>query len=283
MPDKKEKRIQVVHPDGRTGSIPASRLDKAMAAGFKRRFTVRTQEEEVEAAPFSRLLKGASKFAGEFGVPVAGAIVGAERGRKLLAPLGPRAQIGGAAIGAGIGAFSGSLAGEASLGRKPSVQRASEFGIGASVGEVVPGISRAIRPAKIPGVAQGLEKASTEADQLGIFQTRSQRTQRSFVSSIENISRRALFGAKSRFLGFDKQVNRQLRKAADNIAKGLSDISDDAERAKFLQESLEQAEVRAGEIIQQGKKNLFDKIGNQQVVLKRSEITHLLAQLKRGL
>lgn len=282
MADKKQKRIQVVHPDGRTGTVPESQLDKALAAGFKRRLTVRTLEEEAEAAPFAELLRKASKLTGEFGVPIAGAIAGAERGRRLLAPLGPRGQAGGAIIGAGLGAFGGSLTGEASLGRKPSIQRASEFGTVTALGEAIPAAATLIRPAVGAGLS-GATRTATEAGELGVGVTRAQRTQGAAVSSIENILRRALFGAKSRFLAFDKGVNRGLRRAADDIAKSLSDLPDDVARSKFLQDALDAVEKRAGDIISQGKSKLFEKIGNQQVILKRSEILPLLRQLRRGL
>ena len=286
LESKRQRDIRVLLEAERNGTIGPkskqllSQLRKAGEVGDTGATKLKLAGEE--GGLLGAGLRSLSKFTGELGVPIAGAIAGAQKGRQLLRPLGRRAEAGGAIIGAGVGAFGGSLAGEASLGRKPSIQRASEFGTVSALGEAIPAAATLIRPGIGAGLA-GSTRTATEAGELGVNVTRAQRTQGALVSSIENILRRALFGAKSRFLSFDKGVNRGLRQAADDIAKGLSDLPDDAARSKFLQDSLNAVESRAGEIINQGKAKLFEKIGNEQVILNRSEILPLLRQLKRGL
>lgn len=296
---KRQRDIRVLLQAERNGTIGPkskellSQLRSAGEVGDTRATELKMVGEE--GGLFGAALRRLSGLTGEFGVPIAGAIAGAERGRRLAAPLGPRAQIGGAAIGAGIGAFGGSLAGEASLGRKPDIARAAEFGTISTLGEVIPGISRAIRPRQIPGTVQSfkagsraidpdtLAAATAEAERIGVPLSRAQRTLGEIPSNIENILRRALFFAKGRFTKLGIVQNKKIQSELRRIARAISDVEDEDVRFSIISGVLKNVRKRAGAPLGKAKEQLFSKIGSQQAILKRSEIDPLVSELARGL
>ncbi|KKM72067.1 hypothetical protein LCGC14_1424300 [marine sediment metagenome] len=57
MADKKDKRVQVFHPDGRTGTIPEAQLDRALKQGFRKTLTVKQQDKPSGVSDFFGTLK----------------------------------------------------------------------------------------------------------------------------------------------------------------------------------------------------------------------------------
>ena len=227
MADKKPKRIRVVHPDGRTGTIPESQLDQAIAAGFKQTF--RRPTITGGRAPRVRTELGQPIGEAEFDVPMAGigrflreetpTAIGAGIGAALGIPGGPPGIIAGATIGGAAGEAGGQLLRRISpIGREveTSAEAAEQIGLSGALSGVGEGVirlgARAVRP---------LLRRLSKTDDLPVPLLRSERTGGKIMGFLETVTEKSLPGA-ARFETFRKSQQQALANLGDLLSTRIS-------------------------------------------------------------